>query len=212
MTQQSKYEFIVKMLFTRLNALSTRYKQKGFKFEASEHNYNIDVKIQSDKYVLHYRKPMYKASLAEDGKQLIDYFTNFTTKLYTFDKFLTSLQQNGFQTQPLCLLQINLAESETKIVCNIIKNQHKIRVTLGLDGELAFIDSIKLFSSLGEDTSSYTLTIPGTSIKLSVDGTAEAYNDLYVIDEKQFPYGSTNNQVISVITKFTNTIEQLNIE
>lgn len=60
--------------------------------------------------------------------------------------------------------------------------------------------------------SSYTLTIPGTSSKLSVDGTAEAYNDLYVIDEKQFPYGSTNNQVISVITKFTNTIEQLNIE
>lgn len=85
MTQQSKYEFIAKMLFTKLNTLSTRYKQKGFKFEASEHNCDINIKIQSNRYVLHYRKPMYKESLADDGKRLIEYFTNFTTKLYTFD-------------------------------------------------------------------------------------------------------------------------------
>lgn len=60
MTQQSKYEFIAKMLFTRLNVLSTRYEQKGFKFEASEDNSNINIKIQSDKYVLHYRTPTVK--------------------------------------------------------------------------------------------------------------------------------------------------------
>lgn len=212
MTQQSKYELMAKMLFTKLNALSARYKQKGFKFEASEYNCNIHVKIQANTYAIHYRTPMYKASLAEDGKQLIDYFTNFTPKLYTFDKFLSLLQQNGFQIRPLCLLQINLAKYKTKIVCNIIKNQHNIRVTLGLDDQLAFIDSIKLFSSLGEDGTSYKLMIPGTSIQLIVDGTSEAYNDLSVLDEKQFPHGSTHNQVMSVITKFTNVIEQLNVE
>ena len=212
MSQPSKYQLLVQTLVKKLNALSAKYKQKGFKFEASEHHSDINDKIQTDTYVLHYRKPMYQESLADDGQCLIEYFTYFTTKLYTFNKFFNLLQQNGFQMQPLCLLQINLDKSQTKIICNALKNQYKIRITLGFNDELSFIDSIKLFSSLGEDYSSYKLTIPGTNIQLSVDGTTEAYNDLSSCDEKQFPYGSTNNQIMSFITHFTNTIEQLNMD
>lgn len=206
----------VDTLLKELNTLTTRYEQKGFKFEAFqtyEFERTITVNIQNDTYKLQANIHPSMDNISEQTKKLMDCFFDLTLKLYTFSHFLTSFHNSGFETRNPYVLMLGHNYENVQIKFTVpTEVYHRVAVTFGFDNKSAFINHVDLFSSLGEDCTDYKIKLPGTTATLTIDGSSNAYDQIYVNDKKQFPYGSTNNQVISVITKFTNTIEQLNIE
>lgn len=204
----------VDTLLKELNTLNTRYEQKGFKFEAFQ-PYDFDeliqVVIENDKYQLKSNIRANMRLLTEETKKLMDCFFDLPLKLYTFNQFIISFQHEGFEIQKHCTLIIDSKSQNIRIEFRIPTNNNSIKVTFRFNNQLAFIDHVYVFSMLTQDCDTYQTTIPGTTIQLSVDISSNTYNEIYVKDEKDFPYGSSNVLISAFITTFMNISKQLNL-
>ena len=149
--------------------------------------------------------------LTEETKRLMDCFFNLTLKLYTFNQFIISFQHEGLNIQKHCTLRIDPKSKNVKIEFRIPTNNNSIEVTFRFDNKLAFIDHVSVFSMLTEDCTNYQTTIPGTTVQLSIDISSNTYNEIYVKDEKDFPYGSSNVLISAFITTFMNISKQLDL-
>jgi hypothetical protein len=206
----------VDTLINELNTLATRYEQKGFKFEAFqtyEFSHHITVTIQNDTYKLQAEIRPNMDNISEQTTKLIDCFFNLTLKLYTFSDFLTDFHNSGFETRNPYTLILDPTYENVQIKFTVPTDTYSpVAVTFSFDNHLAFISRVQLFSLIGQDYIDYRITLPETTAKLTIDGGSNAYNQMYINDEKEFPYGSTTNQVITIITKFVHMINKLDLE
>lgn len=132
--------------------------------------------------------------------------------LKVFGDFLTLFHNSGFKTKDTYKLIIDYKFENVSIKFIVPTERQVVAVTLGFHSRYQYIDRVELFSKLGEDCTDYRITIPGTTAQLNVDGSSNAYNNMYIQDQKVFFYNSPTTQMVTYISKFIHLIEQLDLE
>lgn len=201
---------------TRINDLQPRYQARGFSIEATMQpfifKYTLKVIIT---------RPEYSFTLTYDVEnesnqfidKLIAKFEYLPHILNRFHSFITELTTTySIETQSNFKLRMDPNHPETWIDFTLQKDYRKVDVTIGFNKHLAFIHTIDLYSSLGEEQDSYQITIPGTTTQITVDGSSDYFHDMYANDSVYFEYGASNKQATDFINKFIATITNLNLE
>lgn len=133
--------------------------------------------------------------------------------LNRFHSFITELTTTySLETQSNFKLHMDPNNPETWIDFTLQKDYRKVDLTIGFNKQLAFIHTINLYSSLGEEQDSYQITIPSTTTQITVDGSSDYFHNMYANDSVYFEYGASNKQATDFISKFIATITNLNLE
>jgi len=206
---------MVDTLLSELNTLKPHYTQAGFKFEASQaydFDHSINIIIKNDNYTLKSDIRLNIDLFDEQTKKLIDILLELLFILDVFGAFLTLFHDSGFETKDTYKLIFDYKYENVWIKFIAPIGRQVVAVTLSFHSRYQYIDRVDLFSKLGEDCTDYRITIPGTTAQLTVDGSSNAYNEMYVQDTKAFFYNSPTTQIIDYIAKFINIIEELDLE
>lgn len=206
---------MVDTLLSELNTLKPEYVQKGFIFEASQaydFDHSINIVIKHDNYTLKSDIRLSIDLFGEQTKKLINILLDLLSTLNVFEDFLTLFHDSGFETRGTHELTIDHKYENIQITLDVPTKRQAIEVKLGFHSRYEYINQVELFSKLGEDYTDYRITIPGTTAQLTVDGSSNAYNEMYVQDNKYFFYNSPTTQIIDYIAKFINIIEELDLE
>ena len=210
-----KRQQMVDTLLTKLDMLKPHYAQAGFKFEASQaydFDHSINMVIKNDNYTLKSDIRLNIDLFDEQTKKLIDILLELLFILDVFGDFLTLFHDSGFETKDTYKLIFDYKYENVWIEFIVPIERQVVAVTLSFHSRYQYIDRVDLFSKLGEDCTDYRITIPGTTAQLTVDGSSNAYNDMYIQDQKVFFYDSPTTQMVTYISKFTHLIEQLDLE
>lgn len=206
---------MVDTLLSELNTLKPEYAQKGFTFEASlayDFDHSINIIIKNDNYTLKYDTHLSTDLFGEQTKKLINILLDLLSTLNVFGDFLTLFHNSGFKTKDTYKLIIDYKFENVSIEFIVPTERQVVAVTLGFHSRYQYIDRVELFSKLGEDCTDYRITIPGTTAQLTVDGSSNAYNEMYIQDQKVFFYNSPTTHMVTYISKFIYLIEQLDLE
>lgn len=201
---------------TRINDLQPRYQARGFSIEATMQPFIFKYAL---KVII--TRPEYNFTLTYDVEnesnqfidKLIAKFEYLPHILNRFHSFITELTTTySLKTQSNFKLHMDPNNPETWIDFTLQKDYRKVDVTIGFNKQLAFIHTINLYSSLGEEQDSYQITIPGTTTQITVDGSSDYFHDMYANDSIYFEYGASNKKATDFITQFITTITHLNLE
>lgn len=206
---------MVDTLLSELNTLKPHYTQASFKFEASQaydFDHSINIIIKNDNYTIKSDIRLSIDLFGEQTKKLINILLDLLSTLKVFGDFLTLFHNSGFKTKDTYKLIIDYKFENVSIKFIVPTERQVVAVTLGFHSRYQYIDRVELFSKLGEDCTDYQITIPGTTAQLTVDGSSNAYNNMYIQDQKVFFYNSPTTQMVTYISKFIHLIEQLDLE
>ena len=206
---------MVDTLLSELNTLKPHYTQAGFKFETSQaydFDHSINIIIKNDNYTLKSDIRLSIDLFGEQTKKLMNILLDLLSTLKVFGDFLTLFHNSGFKTKDTYKLIIDYKFENVSIKFIVPTERQVVAVTLGFHSRYQYINRVELFSKLGEDCTDYRITIPGTTAQLTVDGSSNAYNNIYIQDQKVFFYNSPTTQMVTYISKFIHLIEQLDLE
>lgn len=206
---------MVDTLLSELNTLKPHYTQAGFKFETSQaydFDHSINIIIKNDNYTLKSDIRLSIDLFGEQTKKLMNILLDLLSTLKVFGDFLTLFHNSGFKTKDTYKLIIDYKFENVSIKFIVPTERQVVAVTLGFHSRYQYINRVELFSKLGEDCTDYRITIPGTTAQLTVDGSSNAYNNMYIQDQKVFFYNSPTTQMVTYISKFIHLIEQLDLE
>ena len=205
----------VDTLLSELHTLKPEYAQKGFTFEASQaydFDHFVNVIIQNDNYTLESHLRLSIDLFSEQTKKVVDIFLDLLSTLDGFSDFITLFCISGFETRDTYKLIIDHKYGNIQIRFITPTKRQAVAVTLDFHSRYEYINHVTLFSKLGEDYTDYRITIPGTTAQLTVNGSSDAYNEMYIQNQKSFFYNSPTTQIIDYIAKFINIIEELDLE
>lgn len=200
----------------RINDLQPRYQARGFSIEATKQpfifKYALKVIIARPEYSFTLICDVENESNAFADKLIakLEYLPHILNRFHSFITELTT----KYPIEKLSDFKLRTDPNypETWIDFTIQKDVRKIDVTIGFNKQLAFIHTVNLYSSLGEEQDSYQITIPGTTTQITVDGSSDYFHDMYANDSVYFEYGTSNKQATDFISKFITTITNLNLE
>ena len=193
---------------TKLNELNPRYQKVGFAFEAQqpmEHEPKLHIAIKTDDYEL-----QHLTILDLNGaSKFISQFEQLPPTVSRFNKFITKLTETYPETSHPYKLRVHPMESEADIEFAIKLDGRTVRVIIGFNTQLAFINHIALDTELACGQSHYRMRLPGTSTYVTVRSGRSDYSSAYMRDEQRFEYGASDAQAMQFIDQFITTMADL---
>ena len=197
-----------KHYMTKLNELNPRYQKSGFTIEAqqpSKGEPKLNIIIKSDTYEL-----QHSTILGLNGASgLVSQFEQLPPTISRFNKFITKLTETYPETSHPYKLRVHPMESEADVELSINVDGRTVRVIIGFNTQLAFINHIALDTELASGQSHYRMRLPGTSTQVTVRSGRSDYSSAYMRDERPFEYGASDTQVMQFINQFITTMADL---
>lgn len=126
-----------------------------------------------------------------------------------FNKFITQLTETYPEPSHPYKLRIHPMESEADVELSINVDGRTVRVIIGFNTQLAFINHIALDTELACGQSHYRMRLPGTSTHVTVRSGRSDYSSAYMRDERPFEYGASDTQAMQFINQFITTMADL---
>lgn len=197
---------------TKFNELYHEYQKFGFTIEAVQPNgaleRDIKITIGTDIYELWYDTRLDFST----ANHLVGKFEQLVPILSKFDKFITTLMDNGIKTDFPYKLRLSQYDTNVAIDFVILTEDHKIEVKVDFNNESASINKITLHTNLASHTWRHRLNVPNTTSRLTFYGHRDIRNDLYMDDERVFEHSESDTQTLEFVRQFLNTIETLNVQ
>ena len=193
---------------TKLNELAPRYQKVGFTFEAQqpmEHEPKLHIAIKTDDYEL-----QHSTILDLNGaSKLVSQFEQLPPTVSRFNKFITQLTETYPEMSHPYKLRVHWMQPEADIEFAIKLDGRTVRVIIGFNTQLAFINHIALDTELACGQSHYRMRLPGTSTQVTVRSGRSDYSSAYIRDEQRFEYGASDAQAMQFIDQFVTTMADL---
>lgn len=193
---------------TKLNELNPRYQKSGFTIEAqqpSKGEPKLNIIIKSDTYEL-----QHSTILDVNGAPgLVSQFEQLPPTVSRFNKFITKLTETYPETSHPYKLRVHWMQPEADIEFAIKLDGRTVRVIIGFNTQLAFINHIALDTELASGQSHYRMQLPGMSTQVTVRSGRSDYSSAYMRDERPFEYGASDAQAMQFIDQFVTTMADL---
>ena len=197
---------------TKFNELYHQYQKAGFTIEAVQPNgaleRDLKITIGTDIYELWYDTRLDFST----ANRLVTKFEQLVPILSKFNKFITTLMNNGVKTDFPYKLRLSQYDTNISIDFVILTEDHKIEVKADFNNESAFINKIMLHTNLASHTWRHRINVPNTTSRLTFYGHRDIRNDLYMDDERLFEEEASDTKTVSFIQQFLDTIETLNVQ